>query len=77
MENEYQGGTSISGYRNLTQDEIDKINGIKRVGNVLGEMIEMLRQTPGLDQRWVSIAQTDLQKGIMAAVRSVAQPTTF
>lgn len=30
-----------------------------------------------IDQRWVSIGQTDLQTGIMALVRSIAQPTTF
>ena len=27
--------------------------------------------------RWLAIARTDLQTGIMAAVRAVAQPTTF
>ena len=27
--------------------------------------------------RWLAIARTDLQTGVMAAVRAVAQPTTF
>ena len=27
--------------------------------------------------RWLAIARTDLQTGIMAAVRAIAQPTTF
>ena len=32
---------------------------------------------PSLDQRWVSIGATDLQTGLMALTRGVAQPTTF
>jgi hypothetical protein len=32
---------------------------------------------PSLDQRWISIGATDLQKGFMAVIRGIAQPTTF
>jgi hypothetical protein len=31
----------------------------------------------GLDQRWVNIGKTDLQKGLMALTRAVAQPEFF
>lgn len=67
----------IKGYRDLSQSEIDAMNTIKAEGIRLGLLIEDLRENPQLDQRWVSIAETHLQQGIMAAVRSVAQPTTF
>lgn len=30
-----------------------------------------------LDQRWISIGATDLQRGFMAVIRGIAQPTTF
>lgn len=30
-----------------------------------------------LDQRWVSEGKTDLQKGFMSLVRSIANPTSF
>lgn len=30
-----------------------------------------------VDQRWISIGATDLQTGLMALTRGVAQPTTF
>lgn len=30
-----------------------------------------------LDQRWVSIGATDLQRGFMAVIRGIAQPTAF
>lgn len=30
-----------------------------------------------LDQRWINIGATDLQRGFMAVIRGIAQPTTF
>lgn len=30
-----------------------------------------------LDQRWISIGATDLQRGFMAVIRGIAKPTTF
>lgn len=30
-----------------------------------------------LDQRWISIGATDLQRGFMAVIRGIAQPTSF
>lgn len=69
--------TKIKGYRNLSQAEIDLMNKIKFHGVQLGVLIDELRADTSLDQRWVSIACTDLQTGIMAAVRSVAQPESF
>ena len=46
-------------------------------GVKLGELVAKLRAIEGLDQRWVSIGATDLQTGLMALTRGVAQPTTF
>ncbi len=40
------------------------------------EAYEFRRFTAAEPQRWASIAKTDLQTGIMALVRAVAQPTT-
>lgn len=74
MENQHR---KIKGYRELTQEEIDLMNTIKTKGVELGELIEKLRSTEGIDQRWVSIGQTDLQTGLMALTRAVAQPTFF
>lgn len=30
-----------------------------------------------LDQRWISIGATDLQRGFMAVIRGIAKPTNF
>lgn len=67
----------ITGYRQLNEAEAALMNEIKAQGIILGALVQTLRDTQGLDQRWVSIGATDLQTGLMALTRSVAQPTTF
>jgi hypothetical protein len=67
----------ITGYRTLSQQELDLINTIKAKGIELGEMVASLRAHTYADQRWVSIGATDLQTGLMALTRAVARPATF
>lgn len=74
MENQHQ---KITGYRELNQEEIDLMNEVKAKGVELGQLVDKLMQTDSLDKRWVSIGKTDLQQGLMALVRSIAQPETF
>lgn len=84
---------AITGYRQLSQAEADLMNRIKALGVAAGELVAELRAHPAtapgsapsansagivsLDQRWISIGATDLQTGLMALTRGVAQPTTF
>ena len=99
MENQHK---KISGYRELTQVEIDLMNRIKAQGSILQALIrdvqdhldsqidlaaaedasetgseEFNRIVDANPDRWVEIATTDLQTGLMALTRAVAQPTTF
>jgi hypothetical protein len=80
MDNQHK---KIKGYRELNQDEIDLMNKIKAEGERLGEIISDLEKmnvrtgSHAIDMRFVAIGKTDLQTGIMALVRAVAQPTTF
>lgn len=74
MDNQHR---QIKGYRELTQEEIDLMNEIKQQGVALGNLVNKLRAAGGLDQRWLSIGATDLQTGLMALTRAVAQPTFF
>lgn len=69
--------TKIKGYRDLSPEEVALMNKVKEKSAEVGELIDELAATQGLDQRWVSLAKTDLQKGFMFAVRGIAQPTTF
>ena len=74
MDNQHR---QIKGYRELSQEEIDLMNQIKQKGAELGQLVQALRTTEGLDQRWISIGATDLQTGLMALTRGVAKPTFF
>jgi hypothetical protein len=67
----------ITGYRQLNETEAAMMNEIKARGVELGELVEKLRGTAGLDQRWLNIGDTDLQTGLMALTRAVAKPTSF
>ena len=74
MDNQHR---KIKGYRELSQPEIDAMNAVKQKAAEVGELIRELSENENLDQRWVNIAKTDLQKGFMAATRSIAKPDFF
>lgn len=86
----------ITGYRQLSEDEVLLMNEGKALAEACGAYVSKLRAyvpenmsgpeggdvdafKPGasLDQRWISIGATDLQRGFMAVIRGIAQPTTF
>lgn len=48
MENQHK---KISGYRDLSQDEINRMNAVKGLSENCGSVIAALRETPGVDQR--------------------------
>lgn len=77
MTQERQQHEKITGYRTLTETEIAQINSIKDFGNKLGNLILEIEASENTDQRFVAIAKTDIQKGFMMLIRSVAKPETF
>jgi hypothetical protein len=76
MDNQHR---KILGYRELTQDEIDLMNEIKAFGVQVGEMILRIEiaGSATADPRWVGIAKTNLQQGLMALTRAVTKPEFF
>lgn len=74
MENQHR---QIKGYRELDESEIALMNEIKNMGADLGQLVDRLKATTTLDQRWIAIGATNLQQGLMALTRGVAQPTFF
>lgn len=74
MENQHN---MITGYRDLTIDEINAMNYVKDQGQRLEHLIDEMLSQSDLDQRWVSIGATHLQQGIMALVRAIAKPESF
>jgi len=69
----------ISGYRDLSQQEIDDMNGLKRMEeDIIVTLDTLIAQyemyNTGQSVRWLRIAKTDIQTGFMAAIRAVAKP---
>ena len=101
MDNQHR---KISGYRELSQEEVDLMNRIKAKGTELLELQDELVSLLGAQEeekqraasdaergealaelarfsyaepfRWAAIGKTDIQTGVMALVRAVAQPGT-
>ena len=72
MENQHQ---KISGYRDLSQAEIDLMNEVKSLEAKWNGLIDRLKAMgSSVDQRNVSIAATEGENAFMRAVRSIAQP---
>ena len=74
MENQHK---KIKGYRDLSQDEIDLMNETKELSVKVGELCSKLQENSDTDKRWLAIGTTDLQKGFMSTIRSIAKPETF
>ncbi len=80
VDNQHQ---QISGYRDLSQDEIDLMNEVKAAEAALGEF---WRKVGGItavggraerercDPRWHAVAKTHFEEGFTALVRSIARP---
>jgi hypothetical protein len=89
MDNQHR---KITGYRELDQTDIDLMNEVKALGIQMESVlkkVESLIQQQYMDEndqtrmnnatphRFLSIAKTDFQTGLMAATRAVAQPEFF
>lgn len=87
MDNQHK---KITGYRDLSQTEIDLMNKIKAKAEELKVLIDEADTTlfelkdpainqDGLDdvQRYLELARTNLQQGFMWFVRAVARPQSF
>jgi len=74
MDNQHK---MIKGYRDLSQEEIDLMNKCKALATQVGDLCDEVAKIPNVDGRWCAIGKTDLQKGFMSLIRSIAKPTTF
>ena len=67
----------IPGYRELDSHEYRLICEIKAEGEQIEDLLEQVSRLASVDVRWLSIAETDLQKGLMSLTRAVARPNNF
>jgi len=71
MENQHK---KITGYRDLTQEEIDNMNAIKLAEKVIANLVATVKSIPDVDQRNIAIARTSFEDAFMRLVRAVARP---
>jgi hypothetical protein len=85
MENQHR---KITGYPELGQAEIDLMNEVKALGPVIESVLmhiqDHLANQPADNRalnatapRFLALAKTELQTGLMYATRAVAQPELF
>lgn len=74
MDNQHK---KIKGYRDLSQEEINSMNKAKELASQVETLVDELLNSQETDKRWANIAKTDLQKGFMSLIRSIAKPTSF
>ena len=70
----------IAGYRDLTEAEIESMNNLKEMEADLGKALFEVDVLCGLAndneaKRWVALARTHLETGMMFAIKAVARPT--
>ncbi len=63
----------ISGYRDLSEDEITAINQLKELEELLTVALDNLLHAP--DPRHLAIAKTHFETGFMYAIKAIAKPT--
>ncbi len=62
----------ISGYRDLSETEIEAINKIKELEVVLNNVLNGIQDSE--NGRHVAIARTHLETGFMFAIKAIAKP---
>lgn len=67
----------FTGYRELSSDEKEFIEGIKALAQTTSDAIDELKQKGSPDPYWLGIASSNLQVGFMALTRSIAKPESF
>lgn len=72
-----EGQAPITGYRKMSEADVEMINRIKDASNALGAVMKELENHPNVDMRWLQLANDNIQTGTMQACRSVAKPNTY
>lgn len=67
----------VTGYRQLTPEDVALMNETKAAVNALGAVLDKLAAHLDTDKRAVAIAKTEAQTAGMWAVRAVTKPSSF
>lgn len=64
----------VQGYVAQSTAKIDIVNGNKQLEEQILRVLDKLKTSPDVDQRWLAIGRTKLEEAFMAINRSVFKP---
>ncbi len=64
----------VSGYTTQSAAKVALVNQNKRLEEMILRQLDLMAVDLDLDQRWLAIGRTEIQKGFMAINRAVFQP---
>jgi len=67
-------GLPVAGYKAQSQNNVIAVNANKITEEKILRLMDRMKDDPEVDQRWLAIARTDLEKGFMALNRSIFKP---
>lgn len=67
-------GLPVAGCRLQSDDAVALVNIHKQMEERLLRMLDLMKDLPAFDQRWLSIARTSIEQGFMAMDRAVFRP---
>lgn len=67
-------GLPVAKYKAQSQAKVVAVNANKISEEELLRRMDAMKEDPEVDQRWLAIARTDIEKGFMALNRSIFKP---
>ncbi len=64
----------VAGYTSQSDDKVATVNINKQIEESILRRLDDLKDRTDIDQRWLAIGRTDLEKAFMAINRAVFQP---
>jgi len=69
-------GLPVHGYKSQSNAKVELVNQFKILEEQILRALDVLKEQE-VDQRWLAIGRTDLEKAFMAINRSIFQPSRF
>jgi hypothetical protein len=64
----------VEGYRPQAADCVALLKEVTKAEERVLRLLDAMADMPNLDRRWLAIGRTDIERGFMAAVRTVFRP---
>lgn len=65
----------VAGYTSQSDKRVTQVNLNKKLEEECLQTLDLLKEDPDVDQRWLAIGRTQLEQAFMAINRSIFKPT--